>query len=225
LVLAAPIRPKVCSTAVSSDIGRSKSSSARRVRSATGDNVGATPPDCISVRCRSNSCATIRNVRSRSFGDGQMAGACSLISTRSAFSWFESYQVTPAMMRSLSSCFEVARMWRRTERANSEKKPFDEVEPGAVLGRARPAQWQAGSLSMAHAGPSQRAEQCRPDARNHRPVRGKAQGESRHRDHRVLRMGGRRTLPDLEDIAEEQLAPASGRRSHNGNLSTWTLLS
>src|SRR6266480_6361080 len=29
----------------------------------------------------------------------------------------------PAMMRSLSSCFEVTRMWRRTERANLEKKP------------------------------------------------------------------------------------------------------
>src|SRR3954447_16499818 len=29
----------------------------------------------------------------------------------------------PDMMRSLSSCFEVTRMWRRTERANLEKKP------------------------------------------------------------------------------------------------------
>ena len=29
----------------------------------------------------------------------------------------------PAMMRSLSSCLEVTRMWRRTERANLEKKP------------------------------------------------------------------------------------------------------
>ena len=61
---------------------------------------------------------------------------------RSAFPWFESYQAAsaslydqvwmtgwrftssmPAIMRSLSSCFEVTRMWRRTDRANLEKKP------------------------------------------------------------------------------------------------------
>ena len=60
----------------------------------------------------------------------------------SAFPWFESYQAAsaslydqvwmtgwrftssmPAIMRSLSSCFEVTRMWRRTDRANLEKKP------------------------------------------------------------------------------------------------------
>jgi hypothetical protein len=29
----------------------------------------------------------------------------------------------PAMIRSLSSCFDVTRIWRRTERANLEKKP------------------------------------------------------------------------------------------------------
>jgi len=29
----------------------------------------------------------------------------------------------PAMMRSLSSCFDATRMWRRTDRANLEKKP------------------------------------------------------------------------------------------------------
>ena len=29
----------------------------------------------------------------------------------------------PAMMRCLSSCFDVTRIWRRTERANLEKKP------------------------------------------------------------------------------------------------------
>jgi hypothetical protein len=29
----------------------------------------------------------------------------------------------PPMMRSLSSCFDATRMWRRTERANLEKKP------------------------------------------------------------------------------------------------------
>jgi hypothetical protein len=40
----------------------------------------------------------------------------------------------PAMMRSLSSCFDATRMWRRTDRANLEKKQLDEVEPGACLG-------------------------------------------------------------------------------------------
>jgi hypothetical protein len=35
----------------------------------------------------------------------------------------------PAMMRSLSSCFEVTRMWRRTEEA------LNEVDPGAMFGR------------------------------------------------------------------------------------------
>src|SRR3984893_12138572 len=40
----------------------------------------------------------------------------------------------PAMMRSLSSCFDPTLMWRRTERANMEKKPSMKVEPGAVLG-------------------------------------------------------------------------------------------
>ena len=29
----------------------------------------------------------------------------------------------PSVMRSLSSCFEATRIWRRTERANLEKKP------------------------------------------------------------------------------------------------------
>src|SRR5215204_2867449 len=29
----------------------------------------------------------------------------------------------PAMMRSLSSCFDATRMWRRTDRANLQKKP------------------------------------------------------------------------------------------------------
>src|SRR6202158_5227691 len=62
--------------------------------------------------------------------------------SRSAFPCFESYQAAsaslydqvwmtggrltssmPAIMRSLSSCFEVTRMWRKTDRANLEKKP------------------------------------------------------------------------------------------------------
>src|SRR5712671_827188 len=38
------------------------------------------------------------------------------------------------MRRSLSSCLETTRMWRRTERASLEKKPLDQVEPGAMLG-------------------------------------------------------------------------------------------
>src|SRR5712675_2198795 len=40
----------------------------------------------------------------------------------------------PSMMRSLSSCFDATRMWRRTERANLEEETLDEVEPGAVFG-------------------------------------------------------------------------------------------
>ena len=41
----------------------------------------------------------------------------------------------PAMMRCFSSCFDVTRIWRRTERANFREEAFDQVEPGAVLGR------------------------------------------------------------------------------------------
>ena len=55
----------------------------------------------------------------------------------------------PAMMRSLSSCFDVTRMWRRIERANLEKK-LDEVEPGAVFGREgelEAAGWSSGEPS------------------------------------------------------------------------------
>src|SRR6201998_2119332 len=40
----------------------------------------------------------------------------------------------PAMMRSLNSCFEVTRMWRRTERANLEEA-LDEIQPETLLGR------------------------------------------------------------------------------------------
>lgn len=38
----------------------------------------------------------------------------------------------PAMMRSLNSCFELTRMWRKTDRANLEKR-LDEVEPRGVF--------------------------------------------------------------------------------------------
>src|SRR5580765_4450678 len=73
--------------------------------------------------------------------------------TRSAFPWFESYQAAsaslydqvwmtgwrltssiPAKMRSLSSCFEVTRMWRKTERANLEKKPSMRLSQEPCLG-------------------------------------------------------------------------------------------
>src|SRR5882762_8851091 len=73
--------------------------------------------------------------------------------TRSAFPWFESYQAAsaslydqvwmtgwrftssmPAIMRSLSSCFEVTRMWRKTERANLEKKPSMRLSHEPCLG-------------------------------------------------------------------------------------------
>ena len=40
----------------------------------------------------------------------------------------------PAMMRSLSSCFEATRMWRRTERANLEKKPSMRLSHEPCLG-------------------------------------------------------------------------------------------
>ena len=73
--------------------------------------------------------------------------------TSSAFPWFESYQAAsaglydqvwmtgwrftssmPAIMRSLSSCFEVTRMWRKTERANLEKKPSMRLSHEPCLG-------------------------------------------------------------------------------------------
>jgi hypothetical protein len=40
----------------------------------------------------------------------------------------------PAMMRSLRSCFEGTRMWRRTERANLEKKASMRVSHDPCLG-------------------------------------------------------------------------------------------
>ena len=75
------------------------------------------------------------------------------LTTRSAFPWFESYQVAsaslydqvwmtgwrftssmPAIMRCLSSCFEVTRMWRKTDRANLEKKPSMRLSQEPCLG-------------------------------------------------------------------------------------------
>lgn len=40
----------------------------------------------------------------------------------------------PAMMRSLSSCFEATRIWRRTERANLEKNPSMRLSHEPCLG-------------------------------------------------------------------------------------------
>jgi hypothetical protein len=40
----------------------------------------------------------------------------------------------PAMMRCLSSCFEVTRMWRKTDRANLEKKPSMRLSHEPCLG-------------------------------------------------------------------------------------------
>ena len=40
----------------------------------------------------------------------------------------------PAMMRCLSSCFDATRMWRRTERANLEKKPSMRLSQEPCLG-------------------------------------------------------------------------------------------
>ena len=51
--------------------------------------------------------------------------------------WMTGWRFTssmPAMMRSLSSCFEVTRMWRKTERANLEKKPSMRLSHEPCLG-------------------------------------------------------------------------------------------
>src|SRR6266581_2873325 len=42
-----------------------------------------------------------------------------------------------AMMRSLSSCLDATRMWRRTERANLEKKPSTRFSQEPCLGTTR----------------------------------------------------------------------------------------
>ena len=55
-----------------------------------------------------------------------------------------------AMMRCLSSYFELTRMWRRTERANFEKKPSIRLsqEPclGVKVNSKRPAGWAASQV-------------------------------------------------------------------------------
>src|SRR5271167_3958670 len=75
------------------------------------------------------------------------------LATRSAFLCFESYQAAsaslydqvwmtgwrltssmPAIMRSLSSCFEVTRMWHKTDRVNLEKKPSMRLSHEPCLG-------------------------------------------------------------------------------------------
>src|SRR6185312_5620678 len=51
--------------------------------------------------------------------------------------WMTGWRFTssmPAMMRSLSSCFEVTRTWRRTDRANLEKKPSMRLSHEPCLG-------------------------------------------------------------------------------------------
>ena len=40
----------------------------------------------------------------------------------------------PSMMRSFSSCFDLTRMWRKTERANLEKKPSMRLSQEPCLG-------------------------------------------------------------------------------------------
>ena len=55
-----------------------------------------------------------------------------------------------AMMRSLSSCLEVTRMWRKTERASLEKKPSIKLsqEPclGVKVNWKRPSGWASFGL-------------------------------------------------------------------------------
>lgn len=53
----------------------------------------------------------------------------------------------PAMMRSLSSCFEVTRMWRRMERANLEKKPSMRLSQEPCLGVKVNSKQPAGRVS------------------------------------------------------------------------------
>src|SRR6202521_6116434 len=84
---------------------------------------------------------------------GRAAADTLELDTRSAFPWFESYQAAsaslydqvwmtgwrftssmPAIMRCLSSCFEVTRMWRKTDRANLEKKPSMRLSHEPCLG-------------------------------------------------------------------------------------------
>ena len=51
--------------------------------------------------------------------------------------WMTGWRFTssmPAIMRSLRSCFEVTRMWRRTDRANLEKKPSMRLSHEPCLG-------------------------------------------------------------------------------------------
>ena len=51
--------------------------------------------------------------------------------------WMTGWRFTssmPAIMRSLSSCFEVTRMWRSTDRANLEKKPSMRLSHEPCLG-------------------------------------------------------------------------------------------
>jgi hypothetical protein len=60
--------------------------------------------------------------------------------------WTTGWRLTslmPSMMRSLSSCFDATRMWRRTERANLEKNPSmrlsQEPRLGVKVNAKRPA--------------------------------------------------------------------------------------
>src|SRR5260370_15756082 len=94
----------------------------------------------------------------------------------------------PAMMRSLSSCFDATRMWRRTERANLEKNPSTRLsqEPclGVKVNSKRPGTWAASqvrvSLEMC-AGPPSSLVQLRiavwtGDTRDTRPQLGHERG-------------------------------------------------
>ena len=54
-----------------------------------------------------------------------------------------------AMMRSLSSCLEVTRMWQNGA-GELREEALDQVEPGAVLGReGKSAAWRPGVVSQA----------------------------------------------------------------------------
>ena len=62
----------------------------------------------------------------------------------------------PNMMRCLSSCFDVTRIWRRTERANLELKPAIRLSQEPCLGE--PVSRRPGGLASSQARVSKRTE-------------------------------------------------------------------
>ena len=70
----------------------------------------------------------------------------------------------PAMMRCLSSCFDVTRIWRRTERANLEKKPSIRLSQEPCLGVKVKSKRPGGRVSSQARVSSQRRRAIGPDS-------------------------------------------------------------